>query len=106
MIHVVALAYGAKVKRLYIYQQMTITLLTLSLRLARIQLVFVFPLLVTPFLFKGIPYGTVNLKRGVPEGETTVSSLAGAGSLSVEFSVLSALTGDGVFAEVSTAGQR
>lgn len=50
--------------------------------------------------FPGIPYGTVNLNRGVPDGETTVSSLAGAGSLSVEFSVLSALTGDGVFSEV------
>ncbi len=50
--------------------------------------------------FPGIPYGTVNLKNGVPEGETTISSLAGAGSLTVEFSVLSALTGDGVFAEV------
>lgn len=46
----------------------------------------------------------MNLKRGVPEGETTVSSLAGAGSLSVEFSVLSALTGDGVFAEVNKQG--
>ncbi|CAN0323255.1 unnamed protein product, partial [Ectocarpus sp. 4 AP-2014] len=45
----------------------------------------------------GIPYGTVNLKSGVPKGETTISSLAGAGSLTVEFSVLSALTGDGVF---------
>ena len=50
--------------------------------------------------FPGIPFGTVNLKRGVPIGETTVSSLAGAGSLSLEFSVLSALTGDGVFAQV------
>eukprot|EP00752_Nemacystus_decipiens_P005748 g5200.t1 len=49
----------------------------------------------------GIPYGTVNLKRGVPLGETTVSSLAGAGSLSVEFSVLSALTGDGSFSEAA-----
>lgn len=52
-------------------------------------------------LFTGIPFGTVNLKTGVPEGETTISSLAGAGSLTVEFSVLSALTGDGVFAEVT-----
>ncbi|CAM9739383.1 unnamed protein product [Scytosiphon promiscuus] len=49
----------------------------------------------------GIPYGTVNLKTGVPEGETTISSLAGAGSLTMEFSVLSALTGDGVFAEAA-----
>lgn len=49
----------------------------------------------------GIPYGTVNLKRGVPKGETTESSVAGAGSLALEFSVLSALTNDGRFAEVS-----
>lgn len=48
----------------------------------------------------GIPYGTVNLKYGVPRDETTESSLAGAGTLTVEFSVLSALTGDGRFAEV------
>lgn len=41
----------------------------------------------------GIPYGTVNLAYGVPEGETAVASLAGAGSLSLEFGVLSALTG-------------
>ena len=33
-----------------------------------------------------------------------MSSLAGAGSLSLEFSVLSALTGDGVFAEVNKQG--
>ena len=45
----------------------------------------------------GIPYGTVNLAHGVPEGETAIASLAGAGSLSLEFSVLSALTGDAAF---------
>ena len=32
----------------------------------------------------GIPFGTVNLRSGVPKGETPVSSLAGAGSLSLE----------------------
>jgi mannosidase alpha-like ER degradation enhancer 2 len=41
----------------------------------------------------GIPYGTVNLKRGVPKGETPVSSTAGAGSLLLEFEVLSRLSG-------------
>ena len=41
----------------------------------------------------GIPYGTVNLRRGVPNGETVISSLAGAGSLSLEFSMLSELSG-------------
>lgn len=40
----------------------------------------------------GIPYGTVNLKYGVPYGETTIASLAGAGSLYLEFGYLSSLT--------------
>eukprot|EP00617_Octactis_speculum_P016129 CAMPEP_0185761930 /NCGR_PEP_ID=MMETSP1174-20130828/20882_1 /TAXON_ID=35687 /ORGANISM="Dictyocha speculum, Strain CCMP1381" /LENGTH=214 /DNA_ID=CAMNT_0028443377 /DNA_START=15 /DNA_END=656 /DNA_ORIENTATION=+ len=31
-----------------------------------------------------IPYGTVNLRYGVPPDETVISSLAGAGSLSLE----------------------
>ncbi len=42
----------------------------------------------------GIPYGTVNLHTGVPKGETKISSTAGAGSLFIEFHILSALTGD------------
>lgn len=41
----------------------------------------------------GIPYGTVNLLDGVPFGETKIASLAGAGTLSLEFALLSALTG-------------
>jgi len=41
-----------------------------------------------------IPYGTVNLRRGVPSGETTEACTAAAGSLSIEFGVLSVLTGD------------
>eukprot|EP00615_Pteridomonas_danica_P011828 CAMPEP_0114333130 /NCGR_PEP_ID=MMETSP0101-20121206/3554_1 /TAXON_ID=38822 ORGANISM="Pteridomonas danica, Strain PT" /NCGR_SAMPLE_ID=MMETSP0101 /ASSEMBLY_ACC=CAM_ASM_000211 /LENGTH=1141 /DNA_ID=CAMNT_0001464055 /DNA_START=1072 /DNA_END=4497 /DNA_ORIENTATION=+ len=41
-----------------------------------------------------IPYGTVNLRYGVPRGETTVSSLAGSGSLTLEFTMLSQLTGN------------
>ena len=39
----------------------------------------------------GIPYGTVNLRHGVPVGETPVASTAGAGSLAVEFAMLSVL---------------
>jgi hypothetical protein len=39
----------------------------------------------------GIPYGTVNLRHGVPKGETKISSTAGAGSLFMEFHVLSIL---------------
>eukprot|EP01062_Namystynia_karyoxenos_P053993 TRINITY_DN4408_c0_g1_i1.p1 TRINITY_DN4408_c0_g1~~TRINITY_DN4408_c0_g1_i1.p1 ORF type:complete len:816 (+),score=273.26 TRINITY_DN4408_c0_g1_i1:84-2531(+) len=46
----------------------------------------------------GLPYGTINLRHGVPEGETPVASTAGAGSLTIEFGVLSVLTGDPCFA--------
>ncbi|EQC41298.1 hypothetical protein SDRG_01273 [Saprolegnia diclina VS20] len=46
----------------------------------------------------GIPYGTVNLRYGVPRGETTVASTAGAGSLTMEFTMLSVLTGNPVYA--------
>ena len=51
----------------------------------------------------GIPYGTVNLRHGVPKSETTVASLAGAGSLSLEFGMLSVLTGDQRFANAAYA---
>lgn len=46
----------------------------------------------------GIPYGTVNLLDGVPRGETKIASLAGAGTLSIELSLLSALTGNPEYA--------
>jgi len=42
----------------------------------------------------GIPYGTVNLLYGVPPGETSIASLAGGGTLSIEMELLSRLTGD------------
>ena len=41
----------------------------------------------------GMPYGTVNLKTGVPIGETPVTSTAGVGTVIVEFGTLSRLTG-------------
>lgn len=41
-----------------------------------------------------IPYGTVHLLHGVPLGETTEACTAAAGSLSLEFGMLSVLTGD------------
>lgn len=47
-----------------------------------------------------MPYGTVNLKDGVPEGETTVTCTAGVGTYIVEFGTLSRLTGDPVYEEV------
>eukprot|EP00003_Mantamonas_plastica_P003398 TRINITY_DN12703_c0_g1_i1.p1 TRINITY_DN12703_c0_g1~~TRINITY_DN12703_c0_g1_i1.p1 ORF type:complete len:451 (-),score=87.58 TRINITY_DN12703_c0_g1_i1:36-1340(-) len=42
----------------------------------------------------GIPYGTVNLKYGVPPGETTITSTAGGGTFVLEWGLLSRLTGD------------
>lgn len=47
----------------------------------------------------GIPYGTVNLRHGVPRGETAAASVAGGGSLSLEMSVLSAYTGNPIFGD-------
>jgi mannosidase alpha-like ER degradation enhancer 2 len=42
----------------------------------------------------GLPYGTVNLKYGVPQQETTETCVAGTGTFIVEFGALSRLTGD------------
>ena len=56
------------------------------------------PAFVTP---TGIPYGTVNLRHGVPIGETEIASTAGAGSLFVEFDVLSSLTSDDRFGDAA-----
>ena len=41
-----------------------------------------------------LPYGTVNLKYGVPEGETPVTCVAGVGTFLLEFGALSRLTGN------------
>lgn len=49
----------------------------------------------------GMPYGTVNLKYGVPEGETSVTCTAGIGTFIVEFGALSRLTGDPIYEEVA-----
>jgi mannosidase alpha-like ER degradation enhancer 2 len=54
----------------------------------------------------GIPYGTVNLLYGVPPGETPVASLAGGGTLSLEFTLLSRLTGDDRFEAVAKRATR
>ncbi|WVR03311.1 hypothetical protein IAU60_000302 [Kwoniella sp. DSM 27419] len=45
----------------------------------------------------GIPYARVNLRSGVVKGETVETCAAGAGSLVLEFSLLSRLTGDNRF---------
>jgi len=44
-----------------------------------------------------MPYGTVNLLRGVPAGETPVTCTAGIGTFLVEFGALSRLTGDPIY---------
>ncbi|KAF6027896.1 EDEM2 [Bugula neritina] len=49
-----------------------------------------------------MPYGTVNLKYGVPVGETPVTCTAGVGTFMVEFGALSRLTGDPIFENVAS----
>ncbi|XP_074660113.1 ER degradation-enhancing alpha-mannosidase-like protein 2 [Tubulanus polymorphus] len=49
----------------------------------------------------GMPYGTVNLRHGIPKDETSVTCTAGVGTFIVEFGTLSRLTGDPVFEEVA-----
>ena len=48
-----------------------------------------------------MPYGTVNLLHGVPEGETPVTCTAGVGTFIVEFGALTRLTGDPVFEDTA-----
>jgi mannosidase alpha-like ER degradation enhancer 2 len=50
--------------------------------------------------------GTVNLLYGVPLGETTVSSLAGAGSNLLEFYTLSRASGNPIFGAKAAAAMR
>lgn len=54
----------------------------------------------------GMPYGTVNLRHGVPKGETTVTCTAGVGTFIIEFGTLSRLTGDPVFEKVAMRAMR
>ncbi|XP_034946516.1 ER degradation-enhancing alpha-mannosidase-like protein 2 [Chelonus insularis] len=49
----------------------------------------------------GMPYGTVNLKYGVPPGETSITCTAGIGTFILEFGTLSRLTGNPVYEEVA-----
>ncbi|XP_067141881.1 ER degradation-enhancing alpha-mannosidase-like protein 2 isoform X1 [Centruroides vittatus] len=49
----------------------------------------------------GMPYGTVNLRHGVPPGETAVTCTAGISTFIVEFGTLSRLTGDSIFEETA-----
>ncbi|XP_016148993.1 ER degradation-enhancing alpha-mannosidase-like protein 2 isoform X1 [Sinocyclocheilus grahami] len=54
----------------------------------------------------GMPYGTVNLLRGVNPSETPVTCTAGVGTFILEFSTLSRLTGDPVFENVARKALR
>ena len=54
----------------------------------------------------GIPYGTVNLLTGVPTGETTIASLAGGGTLTLEMELLSRLTNDDRFGKAAKLATR
>lgn len=47
-----------------------------------------------------MPYGTINLRHGIPPGETTVTCTAGIGTFILEFGTLSRLTGDPLYEEV------
>lgn len=53
-----------------------------------------------------IPYGTVNLRHGVPRGESTIACTAAAGSLTLEFGALSRLTQDGRYHAAATRASR
>ena len=65
-------------------------LLTLALDLGRRLL----PALQTD---SGIPFGSINLRRGVASTETPVTCTAAAGTLLLEFGLLSRLSGDPAF---------
>lgn len=54
----------------------------------------------------GIPYPRVNLRQGVPDGCTTHTCTAGAGSLLLEFGVLSRIIGDPVFEGMARRSNR
>ena len=54
----------------------------------------------------GIPYGTVNLIYGVPEGETKIASLAGGGTLTLEMELLSRLTKDKLYGKLARLATR
>ncbi|CAK5102577.1 unnamed protein product [Aphanomyces euteiches] len=63
--------------------------------------------LLPAFLTKtGIPYGTVNVRRGVPTDETPIASTAGAGSLTMEFTMLSVLTKNPIYANAARTAVR
>lgn len=44
-----------------------------------------------------IPYGTINLRHGIPPGEVQVTCTSGGGTFSLEFDLLSKLTGNPIY---------
>ncbi len=54
----------------------------------------------------GMPYGTINLRSGVPPGETPVTCTAGVATVIVEFGTLSRLTGNEVYEEAAMRALR
>ncbi|XP_057685318.1 ER degradation-enhancing alpha-mannosidase-like protein 2 isoform X2 [Corythoichthys intestinalis] len=54
----------------------------------------------------GMPYGTVNLLRGVSPTETPVTCTAGVGTFILEFATLSRLTGDTTFEDTARRALR
>lgn len=67
------------------------------------------PGLVTPPAFQtstGMPFGTVNLLKGVSPSETPVTCTAGVGTFILEFATLSRLTGDPTFEQVARRALR
>ncbi|KAK4783034.1 hypothetical protein SAY86_007408 [Trapa natans] len=49
----------------------------------------------------GIPFGSVNLMHGVDKHESKITSTAGGGTLTLEFGILSRLTNDPIFEQVT-----
>ena len=49
----------------------------------------------------GLPYGSINLRHGVPEGETEVTSTASCGSFFLELHLLSVLTEDSKYVKAA-----
>ncbi|KMZ61126.1 mannosyl-oligosaccharide 1,2-alpha-mannosidase, family GH47 [Zostera marina] len=49
----------------------------------------------------GIPFGSVNLMRGVDDNESKITSTAGGGTLTLEFGVLSRLTNNPIYEQVT-----
>ena len=77
-----------------------------SLESFRLKTFFLYPFSLAFDTPTGMPYGTVNLRHGVPKGETTVTCTAGVGTFLLEFGALSRLTGDPIFEKTAVRAVR